>query len=74
MNSRQELAIQYIIEHGGSETARLTNREYSRLCPDVSAETIRRDLSDMVHKGILLRIGRKRATYYILKDTDLNSN
>jgi ATP-dependent DNA helicase RecG len=73
LNPRQELAIQYILEHGGSETARLTNREYSRLCPDVSAETIRRDLSDMVHKGILLRIGRKRATYYILKDTTLIS-
>ena len=71
LNARQELAIQYILEHGGSETARLTNREYSRLCPDVSAETIRRDLSDMVHKGILVRIGRKRATYYILKGTAL---
>lgn len=73
LNARQELAIQYILEHGGSETARLTNREYSRLCPDVSAETIRRDLSDMVHKGVLLRIGRKRATYYILKGTALTT-
>jgi ATP-dependent DNA helicase RecG len=73
LNARQELAIQYILEHGGSETARLTNREYSRLCPDVSAETIRRDLSDMVHKGVLLRIGSKRATYYILKSTALSA-
>jgi ATP-dependent DNA helicase RecG len=71
LNSRQELALQHMVEQGGPGSARLTNREFQKLCPDVSAETIRRDLSDMVHKGILLRIGRKRATYYILKDADL---
>ena len=63
---RLEQALRYLVEHG-----RITNREYQALCPDVSAETIRRDLSDLVHKGLLLRIGRKRATYYILKDADL---
>jgi ATP-dependent DNA helicase RecG len=62
LNPRQELALQYVTEHN-----RITNREYQKLCPDVSAETIRRDLSDLVHKDVLLRIGRKRATYYILK-------
>jgi ATP-dependent DNA helicase RecG len=66
LNERQEQALDYVIEHG-----RIANREYQTLCPDVSAETIRRDLSDMVHKDILLRIGRKRATYYILKDAAL---
>ena len=35
--------------------------------PDVSAETIRRDLADLVDKNLLIRIGTKRATYYILK-------
>jgi ATP-dependent DNA helicase RecG len=71
LNPRQELAFQYIVDHDSPEAARLTNREFQKLCPDVSAETVRRDLSDMVHKGILLRIGRKRATYYILKDANL---
>lgn len=66
LNPRQESAIQYTIEN-----QRITNREYQALCPDVSAETIRRDLSDLVHKDVLLRIGRKRATYYILKDARL---
>jgi ATP-dependent DNA helicase RecG len=37
------------------------------LFPDVSDETIRRDLADLVDKGLLLKIGEKRATYYILK-------
>jgi hypothetical protein len=34
---------------------------------DVSPETVRRDLADLVEKNLLLRIGSKRATYYILK-------
>ena len=66
LSPRQTLALQYVVDH-----RRITNREYQRLCPDVSAETIRRDLSDLVHKDILLQIGRKRATYYILKDASL---
>jgi ATP-dependent DNA helicase RecG len=66
LNARQEQALGYLVERG-----RITNREYQTLCPDVSPETIRRDLSDLVHKDLLLRIGRKRATYYILKDAGL---
>lgn len=66
LNARQEEAVHYVIAQG-----RITNREYQTLCPDVSAETIRRDLSDLVHQDVLLRIGRKRATYYILKDASL---
>ena len=66
LNPRQERALDYVVDRG-----RIANREYQALCPDVSAETIRRDLSDLVHKDILIRIGRKRATYYILKDASL---
>jgi ATP-dependent DNA helicase RecG len=62
LNDRQALAVEYLTEHG-----RITNREYQELVPDVSAETIRRDLVDMVQKDLLLKIGKKRATYYILK-------
>ena len=62
VNERQEKALEYLAEKG-----RITNREYQELCPDVSAETIRRDLADMVRKNLLLKIGEKRATYYILK-------
>ncbi len=62
LTDRQERALAYLAEQG-----RITNREYQDLCPDVSAETIRRDLADLVAKNLLLRIGDKRATYYILK-------
>jgi len=62
MNERQARALAYIQEHG-----RITNREYRTLCPDVSAETLRLDLVDLVDQGILLKIGAKKGTYYILK-------
>ena len=34
---------------------------------DVSPETLRLDLVDLVDRGILLKIGSKKGTYYILK-------
>lgn len=46
---------------------RITNRDYQELCPDVNPETLRRDFVDMVERGLILRIGDKRGTYYILK-------
>ena len=62
MNERQLRALQYIQAQG-----RITNREYRELCPHVSAETLRLDLADLVERGILLKVGDKRGTYYILK-------
>ncbi len=62
LNQRQEKALAYLLEKG-----RITNREYQELCPEVSPETLRRDLADLVDKNILLKIGKKRATYYIFK-------
>ncbi len=62
LNPRQEKALEYLTERG-----RITNSEYQELAHDVSTETIRRDLADLVERGLLLRIGRKRATYYIFK-------
>jgi ATP-dependent DNA helicase RecG len=62
LNERQSMAMAHL-----SQAGRITNRDFQDLCPDVSAETIRRDLADLVSRGLLLRIGDKRATYYILK-------
>jgi ATP-dependent DNA helicase RecG len=62
MNERQAKALEYLQRH-----ERITNREYRALCPDVSAETLRLDLVDLTDKGILLKIGDKKGTYYILK-------
>ena len=62
MNERQMRAMTYIEENG-----RITNREYRQLCSNVNPETIRLDLVDLVDKGLLLKIGDKKGTYYILK-------
>ena len=62
LNPRQEQAIAYL-----AVQKRLTNSDYQTLCPDVSSETLRRDLADLVEKRVLLKIGTKRGTYYILK-------
>ena len=34
---------------------------------DVSAETLRLDMVDLVERGVLLKIGSKKGTHYILK-------
>ena len=62
LNLRQQLALSYLMHH-----RRITNREYQDLCPDVHSETLRRDLADLVERSVLVRIGDKRATYYVLK-------
>jgi ATP-dependent DNA helicase RecG len=62
MNERQMKALQWLQEHG-----RITNRDYRQICPNVSAETLRLDLADLVDKGVLLKIGVKKGTYYVLK-------
>ncbi|MFT5195009.1 MAG: ATP-dependent DNA helicase RecG [Candidatus Promineifilaceae bacterium] len=62
MNERQARALTYIRENGS-----ITNREYARVCDGVSAETLRRDLAELVNRGALLKIGSKKGTHYILK-------
>jgi ATP-dependent DNA helicase RecG len=62
MNERQIKAVEFLQRNGG-----ITNRDYRDLCPHVGAETLRLDLADLVSKGVLLKIGDKRGTRYILK-------
>ena len=62
LHPRQQAALEYL-----SRYQRITSHQYQELCPDVHAETLRRDLVDLVSQGILIKVGDKRATYYILK-------
>lgn len=62
LNTRQEMVLGYL-----SRRRRITNREFQELCPDVHPETLRRDLADLVSRHVLIKVGDKRATYYILK-------
>jgi len=59
---RAERMLDYLRAHG-----RITNREYQELCPDISAESLRRDFVELVEAGVILRVGDKKGTYYILK-------
>jgi ATP-dependent DNA helicase RecG len=62
LNERQIAAMLHLAEH-----RRITNSDLQELSPDVSPETIRRDLADLVERRLLLKIGEKRGAYYILK-------
>ncbi len=62
LNPRQQAALSFL-----GMRRRITNRDLQELCPEVHAETLRRDLVDLVSRGILIKVGDKKATYYILK-------
>jgi ATP-dependent DNA helicase RecG len=62
LNERQKQALSFLATHG-----RITSRDYQQLCPNVHPETLRRDFADLIARGVLLKIGDKRATYYIFK-------
>lgn len=62
LNIRQETALNYL-----EQFHRITNREYQELCPDVHPESLRRDLAELVGLGLLIKIGDKKSTYYVLK-------
>lgn len=62
LNPRQQQALQFLLQN-----RRITNRDFQDLCPDVHSETLRRDMADLVSRGLVIKVGDKRATYYILK-------
>ena len=62
LNERQIAALVLL-----TEQRRISNSDLQDLAPGVSAETLRRDLADLVERGLLLKIGEKRGAYYILK-------
>lgn len=64
--SAQATRIEKLLAYA-RRAGRISSRDYQELCPDVSAESLRRDFVDLVERGILLRVGDKRGTHYILK-------
>lgn len=58
INPRQEAALVYLHTAGNT---RITNSDLQELCPDVHAETIRRDLVDLVTKNILQKMDKNVA-------------
>ncbi len=62
LNTRQIAALEFL-----GKNPRIANRDYREMFSDVSEETIRRDLADLVEQGLLLKMGDKKGTFYILK-------
>lgn len=62
LSERQQTALEFI-----AKNQRIANRDFRDLFPDVSEETIRRDLADLVEKDLLIKMGDKKGTHYILK-------
>jgi len=60
LNERQRKAIDYIKKQGS-----ITNIEYRELA-GLGREYVRKELNDMVAKGILIRKGKGRSIHYIL--------
>jgi ATP-dependent DNA helicase RecG len=56
LNPRQEAALTYV-----AAQRRITNSAFQELCPEVHPETLRRDLVDLVGRGILIKVGDKKA-------------
>jgi len=59
MNERQAKALRYVREHG-----MLTMGTYRAICPHWSDETLRLDLANLVARGLLVKNGAKKGTYY----------
>ena len=60
LNERQKKAVEYIREKGN-----ITNREYRELT-GLGREYARKELNDMLEKGILAKKGKGRSVHYIL--------
>lgn len=65
INERQEAALIFLHT---SNNSRITNGDLKELFGDVHPETLRRDLADLVNKEILVKLGQKRGSYYMLKE------
>jgi len=62
LNARQKSLQEYF-----ETNEHLTVREYNELHPSISERTARYDIEDLVKKGILVKRGKRRGTYYTLK-------
>ncbi len=60
LNNRQKKVIEYM-----KENKTITSGEFHKLFPEVSRETLRKDLKDLTKRGIIKKEGAKRGTVYV---------
>jgi hypothetical protein len=63
INDRQAKALDCVRKHG-----KINLSAYRAICPFWSDETLRLDLADLVARGLLVKNGAKRGTYYKLAE------
>ncbi len=61
LNERQIKIIEYIQEVGF-----LQNKMFDQLFPDISEDTVLREIKDLISNGILKKIGRTKSARYVL--------
>lgn len=62
ISERQEKIIEYLQNY-----ARLINSDFPRIFPDISEDTVLRELSDLIKKGVIVKRGKTKAARYELK-------
>lgn len=63
LNDRQVKLLKYM-----EEFDRVANTDWQRLIPNVSDDTILRDLKDLIKKKLVKKRGKTKASYYILSN------
>lgn len=61
LTERQVKIVEYIQSVGY-----LQNQMFSQLFPDVSEDTVLRDLADLIKKGIIKKVGKTKAARYVM--------
>lgn len=63
LTERQVKIIEYIQDIGY-----LQNKAFSSIFPDISEDSVLRDIKDLLNKGLIKKIGKTKAARYVLKD------
>lgn len=62
LNERQEKIVLFVENHG-----RITNKDWRRLFPNISDDTLLRDIKFLIKKRILKKKGKTKSAYYELR-------
>lgn len=62
LNDRQEEILAYIEKEGG-----FRNSDFEELFPNISEDTVLRELKDLMDKGILKKEGKTKAALYVVR-------
>lgn len=62
LSERQEKIVSYLADYG-----RLTNADFHKIFPDISDDTILREITGLLKKGIVVKRGKTKSAYYQLK-------